>query len=345
MLPSLYHNPIVIIYEATDYVVYLNIMEQKTIKVSKKKLIWAIIILIVIGIWWANRSPRYYDIMPMAGFGSSDSVSSLPAMEKGESRDMMYSPDYYPYPNQGNPDITDTRQFLKTSYGAEIKTRDVKDMTRDVKSIVTEAGGRIDNANESEKYSYFSFVVPKSKFESFRDEVESLTHEKLITINVSQENLLGQKQSIEEQMNSATSSLADLEKQKTNLTAKYNQTLAGLNSQLIALQNQGTSTDAQQAVIRQSIENEKRSYNSQLANLNNRIDSTKKWVENVEKQDTKFDNNIETVNGSISINWVSFWEIAKIFSPIHPTWIILILAIIAWKVLNRYGITPKIELV
>lgn len=327
-------------------------MEQKTIKASRKKLVWAIIILIIIGIWWANRSPRYYDIMPMMG-GSSSGVAESPSMttpEMGIARDsanidMMYAPDYYPRPYPSNPDITDTRQFLKTSYNADIKTRDVKGMFRDVKNIVTEKGGRIDNVQESDKYAYLGFVVAKDKFEAFRDEVESLTYTKLIILNVSSENLLGQKQSIEEQMQNATSSLADLEKQKSSLTAKHNQTVAGLNAQLIALQNQGTTTDAQQAVIRQSIENENRSYNSQLANLNNRIDSTKKWVENVEKQDTDFGNNIETVNGYISVSWATYWEMAKLLSPIHPGWIIAVLILIVMKFLKHTGYIPKIELV
>ena len=323
-------------------------MERKTIKVSRKKLTWLIIILVIFGIWWANQ-PRYGGVMPMiGGYGVAEdsatrsvSPASAPMMDSSGAEMMYYPPDYY----RGNPDITDTRQFLKTSYSADIKTRNVKEMIRDVRNIVRDAEGRIDNTQESEKYAYLGFVVAKDKFEAFRDEVESLTYAKLIVINVSSENLLGQKQSIEEQMENAKTSLTDLEKQKTSLTYKHNQTAANLNAQLIALQNQGTSTDAQQAVIRQSIANENSSYNSQLTSLNSRIDETKKWITSVEKQDVDFGNNIETVNGYISVSWASYWEMAKLLSPIHPGWIIAILVLIATQVLKRTGYLPKIELV
>lgn len=319
-------------------------MQQKTIKISKKKLQWLVLILIILGLWWAFQTPRYYP-MPFMGVSEDQSVTS------GGSRDMMLiegeiAPDYYPRGYYGSPDITDDRQFLKTNYSAHIKTRDVKTIIRNIKGIVSLADGRIDNLQESEKYGYVGFVIPKDNLESFRDEIESLTYSKLITVDISSQNLLGQKQNIEDQMNSATSSLADLTKQKTNLTAKHNQTLAGLNAQLATLQNQGTSTDAERAVIRQSIEKENRSYNSQLANLDNQIDSTKKWIENVEKRDVDFGNNIETVSGNISVNWVSVWEMIKTFTaPVHPGWIILILVAIAYKPLARLGIIPKIQLV
>ncbi len=251
-------------------------MEQKTIKVSRKKLAWAIIILIIVGIWWSNRSPRYYDIMPAIMGGARDTaVSSVapsaPMMDSSGTEMMYYPPDYY----RGNPDITDPRQFMKTSYNADIKTRNVKATLRDVKNIVTETGGRIDNQQESEKYAYLGFVVAKDKFETFRDEVESLTYAKLVIVNVSSENLLGQKQWLEEQLKTAT----------------------------------GT----------------------RLAEL--------------QKQDVKFGNNIDTVNGYVSVSWTSYWEMAKLLSPIHPGWLILILAIVAWKILGRFGYIPKIELV
>lgn len=321
-------------------------MERKTIKVSRKKLTWLIIILVIIGIWWANQ-PRYGVMPMMGGFGiAEDSVrstapASAPMMDSSGAEMLYYPPDYY----RGNPDITDTRQFLKNSYSADIKTRDVKEMIRNVRNIVRDFEGRIDNTQESEKYAYLGFVIAKDNFEAFRDEVESLTYTKLTTVNVSSENLLGQKQSIEEQMENAATSLTDLEKQKTSLTTKHNQTLANLNAQLVTLQNQGTSTTEQQFIVSQSIASENKSYNSQLTNLNNRIDGTKKWLTQIEKRDTDFGNNIETVNGYVSVSWISLWEMAKLLSPIHPGWIILVLAIILWKVLGRYGYLPKIELV
>jgi len=278
------------------------------------------------------------------GYGASDSVSSpvsspgAPMMEKVGN--MIY-PDYY----RQNPDITDTRQFLKTSYSADIKTRDVKDIVRDVRGIIRDVDGRIDNSQESEKYSYVSFVVPTSKFEAFRDEIESLTYAKLITVNVSSENLLGQKQSIEEQTRSATSTLANLEKQKKALTTRHNQTLAGMNAELDTLQNQVPYPTERADTIKQSIDNENKSYNSQNQNLTNQIDAYKATITWIEKQDTQFGNNIETVNGYISVNWISYWQMARIISPIHPSILLIILILVLWKVLILSKVVPKIELV
>ncbi|MDO8729265.1 MAG: DUF4349 domain-containing protein [bacterium] len=320
-------------------------MEQKTIRVSRKKLFWIVIILIIIGLWWAYQEPRYQILPAMmsGGYGVSDIVSpstSAPKSPIMENLGAIY-PDYY----RQNPDITDTRQFLKTSFSAEIKTRDVKDMVRDVRGIIRDVEGRIDNAQESEKYSYVSFVVPKSRFDAFRDEIENLTHERLITVNESSENLLGQKQSIEEQMQNATSTLADLQKQKIALATRHNQTLASLNAQLVALQNQVPYPTEQAFAIQQNIDSENKSYSSQNQNLANSINQYKALITGIEKQDTQFANNIETVNGYISVNWVTYWQVTKIFSPIHPSIILIILAIILWKVLGRAGVVPKIELV
>ena len=321
-------------------------MEQKTVKVSRKKFFWVVIILVLIGLWWAYKEPRYgiSPTMMGGGYGASDSVSSpvsspgAPMMEKVGN--MIY-PDYY----RQDLDITDTRQFLKTSYSADIKTRDVKNIVRDVRGIIRDVDGRIDNSQESEKYSYVSFVVPKSKFDSFRDEIESLTYEKLITVNVSSENLLGQKQSIEEQMQSATSTLANLQKQKTALTARHNQTLASMNAELTILESQVPYPTNAVLIQKEKIDSENRSYSLQNQNLTNSIDQYKALITGIEKQDTKFANNIETVNGYISVSWVSLWQMAKILSPIHPSIVLIILILVLWKVLSLSRVVPKIELI
>ena len=222
---------------------------------------------------------------------------------------------------------------------------DVKNIVGDVRGIIRDVDGRIDNSQESEKYSYVSFVVPTSKFEAFRDEIESLTYAKLITVNVSSENLLGQKQSIEEQTRSATSTLDNLEKQKKALTTRHNQTLAGMNAELDTLQNQVPYPTEQANTIKQSIDNENKSYNSQNQNLTNQIDAYKATITWIEKQDTQFGNNIETVNGYISVNWISYWQMARIISPIHPSILLIILILVLWKVLILSKVVPKIELV
>jgi hypothetical protein len=68
-----------------------------------------------------------------------------------------------------------------------------------------------------------------------------------------------------------------------------------------------------------------------------------KNLANINKQDNQFADNIETVNGSVRITWISMWQMVKIFSPIHPTFIIIILGIVLGVFLNRKGKIPKVE--
>lgn len=265
-------------------------------------------------------------------------------------------------------DITDTREFLKVRYYSQIKTRDVHQTVRNVKSIIHESEGRIDNETSSEKRGYVSFVVPKSEFEDFRKEVESLTHKKLYTETVSSENLLGQKQNIEQQMQVATSSLASLEQQKETLDTQHDQVRDMIVSELTTKKNRLSTVrqliqnieDEERLIelrleegsllssisrLEQELVQEDKSYAKQATILVAQINKTQDKVDQVEERDNQFANNIETVNGRVNVNWVSYWGLAKIFSPIHPSILIVILVLIGWYILYRRGHTPKIELV
>lgn len=295
--------------------------------------------------------------------GSSGSGAMMGLTNPGGSGDsaMMY-PNY-----QGNnPTVEDTREFLKTSYSATIKSRDVSKTVRDVKSVVRDFDGRIDQTNSSEKYGYVSFVVEKDKFDSFRDEIENLTHRKLYTENVSSQNLLSQKQVIEQQTNSATDLYTQLIQNKKSIDLKHTQTIASINKelasvandltivrttisvvedpdQLVALRNQEATLVNRQISLKQQQTAENNNYTNQIASINNQIDNATATLDNLDAQDTQFTNTVETVTGTINVNFISLWEMAKIFSPVHPTIIILVLCLIAlWSFLKK---GPKIELV
>lgn len=351
-------------------------IEQKTrkvIKISRRRIIvlifFIVIVLIILGFVYINKMSR--------PFGISDgdvAMSTLPTapgigmMEDGsyqKNYDIMpVPPDYY----GGQPSIQDTREFLKTSYSAEIKTRNVYDIVRDVKNAVAGADGRIDGMNSSEKYGYVSFVVAKDKFDAFKDEIESLVNAKLYTENVSSQNLLGQKQSIEEQADYLTKSLADLEKSKKDLDAQHAATVRSLANELFSVQSQlavlrleiaNTEDNTQLAVLRsqentlmqresdikQNQNTENKNYASQNADIQNQIKWMNDSLEGNIKQDIKFGENIETVNGHISVNWISCWQMAKLFSPIHPTIIVIIIVLGILYVMKRKKILPKIEVV
>ncbi len=337
---------------------------KKVIRISLKKTIIGAVVLVVVAtvalVLYQMYEPRYYNITSSVNDFSERVVDS-------EYSEIVY-PDYYPMPSQNPSSIKDTREFLKTSYSAFIKTRNVKNVLRDVKSIIREADGRIDTLNETPQNGYVRFVVPKSNFENFKDEIESITHEKLITENISSENLLGQKQSIEEQNRNATASLITLEKQQKDLTAKHTQTINKLQADMTNYTNQliyvrslisSTYDEAllnslriQETNLSQSIDSLKQSINSENSNFNTNnqnlkyeIESMNKQLKYIAEQNTNFTNNIETVNGSISVQWVSLWKLVKILSPVSPVIIIIILVIIILYLLKRKNYIPKIEFV
>lgn len=174
----------------------------------------------------------------------SDGVTSVPSIG-------IMNPDYYPYPypNSDVP-VSDTREFLKVYYNASMLTRNVLSLTRRVEESVRGYGGRIDQESSSQKYGYLSFVLPQSKYNEFRAELESLVGSRFLTLNISSQNLLSQKVSIEEQ------------------------------------QKQG-----------------------------------------VETQDATLLANVATVNGTVSIQWISFWDIALLYLPGY--WIPTIFVVLA----------------
>lgn len=327
---------------------------RKVIKISRKKLIILIIIVVVLAIGFvlSKKTRPVYNTMEIS---KSMGGISIPSVQ---------SP--YPYFEE-TTSIKDTREFMKVNYGAELKTRNVKDAIRDVKNAINDADGRIDNLNETTKYAYVSFVIPKSNLNNFKDEIESITNEKLYTENISSQNLLSQKQSIEQQQETARASLVELQNKQKDLIGKHTQAVSNLQNEIIYIQNQLISVRAtiditsdedtlvtlrnqeydlsqQETSLKQSLNSENLSFNTKNQNLKNQIENINTQIKNINKQDVQFAENIETVNGYVSINWISLWDMAKIFSPIHPTIIIIILVLLVWYYLRRKNYIPSIEL-
>ena len=289
------------------------------------------------------------------------SSTSMPTSEF--PRVVVPPPPYYDKAGQESS-IKDTREFMKTSYSANLKTRDVPSVVTSVKNIVKGADGRVDDIYSSERSGRIGFVVPKSNFEQFKSEVEAVVHRKLYFETISSTNLLSQKQNIEAQTTDVLTALQSLKSQKASLDDKHTRTVATINRDLLSIQSQiivvrqliATTTDQNQmsalrsqesnlanreSALKQNLSAENYTYSVQSTNLANQISNQNNNLTNITKVDTQFTNNIETVNGNISVNWVSLWELATIFSPISPVIIIIILAIILWIYLGKIGIAPK----
>jgi hypothetical protein len=270
------------------------------------------------------------------------------------------------YRLDGQQSIRDTREFLKTNYWAHVYTRNVPSVIKDIKNIIKGSDGRINASNSSEKEGYVSFVIPKSNFESFREEIESITHKKLYTETISSQNLLGQKQNIEQQTENIVNTLSNLKNQKETLNSNHTQTVNSINkelsrlkseintlrmaindttetSTLTVLKEQENSLLKKESIQKQKLLSENNDYVIQNQNLENSINNSNNNLTNVNEQDSQFTDNIETVNGYINVEWINLWIIAKTFSPIHPTLIIIALFIILGFYLNRKEKIPKIE--
>lgn len=325
--------------------------EQKTVTVSIKKILkWLSVIIIVLLIsrfgYLLSRNNSsslrsYSNEIPMITFTDSGSSSS----------------------------ISDTREFMKTSYSGNIKTRDVKNISRDIRGIIRDMDGRIDNEDISEKYGRIDFVIPKSNLDDFRDEIESLVHAKLYTETTSSQNLLNEKKSIENRSDIATKSLSDTQLEKTKLESTYSKDIASLQSQINSTEKKLQEKINQIQILSNAdseiyadqinqISQEINTFRNQIENLRNtiteknriytqerdRLTLTIEQINNeiaaIKKDDISFGEKIETVNGSISIQWVNIWNLVKLVSSIPPFILILVPVIIIWYVLRKLKIIP-----
>lgn len=272
-----------------------------------------------------------------------------------ESAAGMVAPnsDYYYDSRARNLPITDTREFLKTYYDATIKTRNIPEKIDRIEIVVRGVGGRVDNKRSGEEYGSVSFAVPSSQFFSFREEIRELAGRKLIIENVNSENLLPQKQSIEAEKSQIEESIKTLKNKKTELTKNHNKIVNGylsnitkLDKEAIALQNEWPGAYPQrQAEINyrlsqiqyekesfeQALLKQRSNYQAELSSIEGQIRNYEQSLGYVETQDKNLLDNIATVNGTITLDKVNFWEIGELYAP-GPLlfWILALAAIVSY---------------
>lgn len=337
--------------------------QRRVIRVSRTNFVVGVVLLLI-ALAWLSGGRMVVDMMSFVG--TEDSTPAMPSIM--DSVGVAKSdPDYYPYPRyQDDPSITDTREFLKVNYSATIQTRDVPRVVTEVKNIIKGADGRIDDLYSSDKSGRIGFVVAKSKFEAFRAEVEALTNKKLYVESISSRNLLGQRQNIEGRMSTIVGSLDGLTAQRTALVTAHTQTVSDIQRELTRISTELTAVRTQiadtsnaqiltslrseeaalvdgDAVERQRLSDENNSYAAKKQNLDAQIANYTTGLATVTKEDRQFTDNIETVNGSVYVRWVSLWELAHIFSPVSPIIIIVLLVIAVWFYLRHFGFIPRVE--
>lgn len=292
-----------------------------------------------------SRTAKDYQV---SGGSQSASVPPTTASKEVAANDLGVSYSSYEPISYWNrsPDVNykDSREYLKVYYQATIQTRKVDIIANRAQTTVRGYGGRIDSSSISKKSAYISFVVPKKSFEAFKTELKSLVGARFIAENLNSQNLLSQKVSIEDQTKTASSSIADYQSQKKDLTDKHNKTVAGYQSQLNYYSNQiwnaqqelkkTTSTALQAELqtrinsannewsrIKRLMDSENSDYNKKVAALDNQIKNQQNQLASLKTQDTNLTDDVETVQGTIMVSWVSYWGIIELYIPFYK-WLI-----------------------
>lgn len=279
-----------------------------------------------------------------------------------------YQPDIMPLPPEpgyGTPPITDTREFLKTDYNSTVKTRHVAETGTRLQTLVRGYGGRVDSASFSEKFGHLSFVVPQNQFSVFKAEITSVVGKRFIVEAVSVQNMLPQKQSIEEQTKNTSSTLVELEQQRAEVVKKYDTIIKNLrggiardNAAIAALDKEAaTTTDearlteikkekaahvSARAGLQQRLNSETQNYQYELASLDNQIKWAKDALKNLQVQDKNLIDTVATVQGTIVVEWVSLSEMISLYTTESWPWIVLALGAVLVMVSYRRRHPPAV---
>ncbi len=247
------------------------------------------------------------------------------------------------FKQQNNSSIEDTREFLKTDYGINIKTRQVERIHTRLQTIIKGHGGRIDYLSVNPKYGSISFVIPKSSLSQFSTEIQDLFHPKFLTERISAQNLLPEKRVIEIDTEVQKQSLTDLEAKRQNQIEQHNSQVEYIQNEMkkysnsiYALKNETTTSTERQSEIKaqlayfnnkyyslkQLLEKENTSFDNSLQETETQIQAKKHQLSELNEQDTELLNNVETVEGTISLQWISILDAINLYVPIY--WILIL---------------------
>ena len=260
--------------------------------------------------------------------------------------------------------VPDTREFLQYEYNAQIKSRRVPEITGRLQTVVRGYGGRVDSVSVQKKYGYIYFVVPKSSFDDFKSEVKSLVNARFYEESVQGQNLLPEKIVIEQSLDTTNQSLVSWQESLSALSKEHEghilymqKQLNSIASRIAKLRMEVTSSTARQKEIstelsrlyaaqaetQKNIKEENEYYNSQKFYLEDQIKITQKQIANLVGQDKELQGAVETVQGSIQLQWVSVFEMINIYVPYFWLWVVSICIVIV--LVRYYGKRRSVELV
>lgn len=303
----------------------------------------------------------------------TDSVSktvSVPSMIGGapapevsnQARyDSSYSMSYY---YGGDLPITDDREFLKVGYNAALRTREVSDAKTKIESMVRGVGGRVDGSSGGDRHGYVSFAIPKEDLEAFKLQIKDLVGARFYSENTSSQNFLPQKQMIEESRKQTEQSLISLKSERAKAITTHNQAISSYQTQInsknteisilnteytgataerrLQITNKINQLQAEISTIQSQVSSENKNYNSRIYGIDSQIRNTEENLKNIQTQDKNLIASVETVNGSVSLSWISLWEMADAYLP-GPilTWVFLLGAVGSYFWYRRFMSVPQ----
>ncbi len=260
--------------------------------------------------------------------------------------------------------IADKREFLKTAYGAEIKTRNVKKLSTQLTTMIRGYGGRVDNVSVDTEYGTINFVLPKNSLASFRNELAGLIPDRFFTESERSTNLLSTKQSIESGQKVNQTELSSLQATRLNEVKKHtsiitslrssvndlNRRIAELDKQIVAapdvnsqeyynlaanqkeLINQRTNTNNR-------IAGENNRHNNEIANIDSQIKNTEDSLQQLAGQNQNLLNDVETIDASIYLEHVSVLQVIELYIPSYVLWSLAIGLVVLTYYARRRKIT------
>lgn len=252
----------------------------------------------------------------------------------------------------------DTREFMDTSYYATINTRDVQKISDQTKTIIRGHFGRIDSISEQPKFARISFSLPKTELDRMILELKNLVPEKMYLETIYADNRLSEKQNIETDTGNAVDELSRLQAERSATIASYDKQLDAAQARIdslarslntnYSLRSATTNTvklaeiDAEinrlaenRASAERDYRNTKSRESKELTAIDKKIDRQNTQLDNLGEQDNRLMTDVETVTGSINIQWVSCWSILNTYIPIRPVLILMIIASAIYLVFKR----------
>lgn len=252
----------------------------------------------------------------------------------------------------------DTRQYMDVYYNIEIKTRKVEKNAAHAETIIRGHGGRINTINSAKKNAYISFDVPKSEFESMKDALKELAGERFIEESVRANNLLPQKQEIENTVTAAQEDITTMENNKaerieTNIirTAEWQKEINYLEQTIESLRHDyNATTDTSRrsdlsatisyynnrlAKTKKDFASEQEQFESAIRSYDDSIAAANRRLDNATNQNQNLINNVETVSGVIRLEWISVISIINLYVSIRYLAVALFLIIIFYAVFGR----------